>query len=229
MWRDAGRRNETMEAVVTVGRRGLPPQIMTIGGAVEFGLLFNIGRLDRTGNRYVMVQSFGGGPHCCVSVDVAIPEGRDRGIINLGDVDTAMTDRLDPAPTDIDGDGRTDFVIRDNRFFYEFAGYAGTAPPPLRIWNIRRGRAVEVSAQPRFQFAFREDLRERRGICLQARDEVTSACPAYIATAARLGRFRSAWRDMMTVYEPERDDSTINEHFPNHLRRFLRANGYLPA
>jgi hypothetical protein len=229
MWREPRGRNEIMDAVVTVRRLGLRPQRIVLGAAIEFGLLFNIGRLNQAGDRYVMVQAFGGGPHCCVSIDVAIPEGRDRGAVHLGDVDTAMTDRLDPAPTDLDGDGRIDFVVRDNRFFYEFTGYGGTALPPLRIWNIRRGRIVEVSTEPRFRTAFQQDVRERRATCLQGRDEVRSACPAYIATEARLGRFRSAWRDMLRVYDPARDDNTITEHFPRHLRQFLRTNGYLRA
>src|SRR4051812_1815484 len=50
MWREPRGRNEIMEAVVTVRRRGLRPQIMVMSAAIEFGLLFNIGRLDPAGN-----------------------------------------------------------------------------------------------------------------------------------------------------------------------------------
>jgi hypothetical protein len=176
-----------------------------------------------------MVQSYTGGPHCCVGVDVIILDGPDRGIAHLGEVDAGMTDKLDPAPTDVDGDGRTDFIIRDNRFLYEFAGYAGTAPPPLRIWNIRHGRAVEVSANPSYRREFEQDLTGRLSSCLQPVRDISSDCPEYIAIEARLGRFRTAWRAMMRIYDPAVHDSTITEHFPDHLRRFLRANGYLPA
>jgi hypothetical protein len=72
----------------------------------------------------------------------------------------------------------------------------------------------------------------RREDCLQSQSEpfgVLLACPPYVATAARLGQFRQAWRDMLSVYDHARDDGTVGERFPHHVRRFLRANGYLPA
>jgi len=119
--------------------------------------------------------------------------------------------------------------MRDTRFFYEFTSYVGTPDPPLRIWNMRRGRAVDVSAEPRFRSAYLRDLDGRRAGCLQAGDAAASDCPAYVATAARLGRFRSAWHDMLRVYDHARDDAPVGERFPHHLRRFLRANGYLRA
>ena len=227
MWGQPRGREQPIEAVIRVHRRGRPVQTMRLAAALDVGLMLEIGTLDRAGNRYVMVQSFGQGPR--ISVDLAIPEGPDRGVANLGVLDMTMLDLLDLGPTDIDGDGRTDFIIRDDRFSQEFDALNGSAPPPLRIWNIRRGRAVEVSAQPRFRFAFQQDLESRRAKCLQGQDGigVRSSCPGYVATAARLGRFRTAWRDLLRVYDRSRDDSTMNDDFTDHLRRFLRTNGYL--
>ena len=227
MWRQPRSRDHGVETIISVHRRGQQLQTMRLAAATGVGLMLHVGTLDRAGNRYVMVQSFGDGPQ--ISVDLAVPEGPDRGVVNLGAVEMTMLDVLDSGPTDIDGDGRTDFIIRDNRFFTEFDAYGGIAPPPLRIWNIRRGRAVEVSAQPRFRFVFQQDLGNRRADCLQGEDGVgvRSSCPEYVATAARLGRFRTAWRDLLRVYDRERDDSAMNDHFTDHLRRFLRANGYL--
>ena len=195
MWRAPQGRDQGIETVVNARRRGQRGQTMLLRAAIDVGLLFDIGTLDRAGHRYLMVQSFGEGPQ--VSVDLAVPEGPDRGVVNLGVVEMTMLDQLDLGPSDIDGDGRTDFILRDNRFFHDFDAYGGIAPPPLRIWNIRRGRAIDVSAEPRFQFAFRQDLGQRRADCLGGGDEVRSSCPEYVATAARLGRFRSAWRAMM--------------------------------
>jgi hypothetical protein len=220
--------NVLPDAIVTVRSPGQPAQRLVVGQSEQWNLYLTVGRLDRTGVRYVLVQGYSGGNHCCVGVRLAIPEGPNRGSFELGDVDIAAAYRPEEAPADMDGDGRTDFVVRDHRFLYEFGGYGGTALAPLRIWNVQAGRAIEVSAEPRFRAAFRQDIRGRRTACLRGeRNDIAAACPEYIATAARLGHLRTVWREMLSIYDPARHDSTINEHFPDHLRRFLRANGYL--
>jgi hypothetical protein len=89
-------------------------------------------------------------------------------------------------------------------------------------------RALDVSAERRFRPAFRRDLAGRCAGCLQAdRRAVNLDCPADVATAARVRRFHSAWRDMLSVYDSEQHDQTIDEHFPGQLRSFLRHNGYV--
>jgi hypothetical protein len=223
--------NQVRDVLITVGRGGTRPQRIAVSAAESDGLTFSVGRLDRAGTPYIMVRSFTAGFHCCFGVNLIIPEGPDRGAVELGYFDANAFDGFEGPPADIDGDGRTDFVIRDDRFYYQFAPYGGTDQPP-RIWNIRHGRAIEVSAAGRYRPVFQRDMAGRRAYCLRSRAvpfDVLLACPAYVATAARLGQFRGAWRDMLSVYDHSRDDAAVGERFPHHLRRFLRANGYLPA
>ena len=135
---------------------------------------------------------------------------------------------MDPAPGDIDGDGHTDFVGRDNRFFYEFSSYGGTHRPPPQIWNIREGRAADVSAEPRYRGLFVASAAEARSACLASeREDVDrSACAVFAAAAARFGTFDRAWEEIRQIATPKYRDLWGNL-FLAHLRQFLRVNGYL--
>ena len=80
------------------------------------------------------------GARCPVSEQVA-----DR-VLSLpmmdGDPDTGF-------PRDIDGDGMADIRRADDSFLYAFTSYAGSWAPP-RLWNLRDGALVDVSAEPRY-------------------------------------------------------------------------------
>jgi hypothetical protein len=188
----------------------------------EHGL--SVGRLDAGGQRYVMWQAYTGGAHCCFSVQLLLPDGPERGVISLGDYDMEMMIGI---PTDIDGDGRTDFVFRDDAFLYGFASFAGSFALP-QIWNVEGGRAVDVSAAPRYRALFVDGIAETRPICLDPRggDDRNGACASFVAAAARIGDFESAWRAMLGGYD-RRDDAHPGGPFPQRLRAFLVAHGYL--
>jgi len=206
----------------------------------EHGL--TVGLLDRAGTRFVMWQAYTGGLHCCFHVQLLIPEGPERGVVDLGAFDMEMMDR---APQDRDGDGRIDFVMRDDRFLYAFASFAGSFAPP-QILNVRGGRAMDVSAAPGFRALFEEHLEETREGCLSGGGERNGACAAYAASAARLGRFESAWPEIERAYERGGDwiypgdcgdgvaadgcapERMVRYDFPTALRRFLVRHGYLP-
>lgn len=203
-----------IEPRVTVTKRGRRP--LTIRGGpispvMPHGL--TVGQLDRSGTRYVMWQAYTGGAHCCFRIRLLIPEGIDRGVVELGTFDTPM---LEEAPSDIDGDGRADFVIRDNRFLYAFGSYAGSFAPP-QIWNVMNGRVLDVSAWPGFRTLFVDQLRETREPCLAGGEE-GGACASYAASAARLGRFDEVWPQIRRV-QPAQADA---------IRTFLVRHDYLP-
>jgi len=195
------------------------------------------------GRPFVLFQSFTGGAHCCSDVQLVLPERRRLRAIHVGTWDGGFLE----LPTDVDGDGAPDFVVRDNRFLYAFASYAGSHAPP-QIWNIVGGRSVDVSAGPRYRPLFVAAMNEERADCMEGGAEANSPCAAYVAAAARVGQFDRAWREMLPAYEraPQfglptgcrieaRFGACPQEHrieypdFPAALRPFLLATGYLPA
>jgi hypothetical protein len=187
----------------------------------EHGL--SVGRLDGAGSRFVMWQAYTGGAHCCFNIQLVLPDEPGRGVISLGNFDMEM---LTDIPSDVDGDGRTDFVLRDNDFLYAFASFAGSFAPP-QIWNVEGGRAVNVSAAPRYRALFVDAMAETRPICLEPGEgERNGACAAFIAAAARIGEADRAWAEMLGAYD-RGGDGDEGGPFPGRLRAFLVAHGYL--
>lgn len=188
----------------------------------EHGLL--VGRLDGEGHRFLMWQAYTGGAHCCFDIQLILLDGPERGIVSLGIFDMEM---MMEVPADVDGDGRTDFVMRDNSFLYAFASFAGSFAPP-QIWNVERGRTVNVSAAARYRPLFVEAIAETGPICLDPRggEDRNGACAAFVAASARIGDFEGAWRAMLGGYD-RRDDGHRDGPFPRRLRAFLVAHGYL--
>jgi len=190
------------------------------------------------GQPFVMFQSFTGGAHCCASIQLILPQDGHLRVIPVGTWDGDFID----LPTDVDGDGALDFVVPDNRFYYVFTSYAGSRAPP-QIWNIEGGRAVDVSAAPRYRPLFLRAMSEEHEECLVGGDDSRSPCAAYVAAAARAGQFDRAWREMLKAYERTpphgcrvaaapgscpQDQVTEDREFPDAIRHFLRETGYLP-
>jgi hypothetical protein len=187
----------------------------------EHGL--SVGRLDADGSRFVMWQAYTGGAHCCFNIQLILPDGPAPRLISLGNFDMEM---MSDIPADVDGDGRTDFVLRDNDFLYAFASFAGSFAPP-QIWNVEGGRAVNVSAAPRYRALFVEAMAETRPICLDRQGgERNGACAAFVAAAARIGEADRAWAEMLQAYD-RAGDGDGRGPFPRRLRAFLVARGYL--
>lgn len=206
----------------------LPPEWISVG----------VGQLDRSGTRYVILSAFSGGFHCCTNVYVVVPDGPNRGAYPIASFEAGTAVDYTPLPSDIDGDGTTDFVGRDTRFFYQFTGYTSTETPPPWIFNIRNGRLVDVSAEPRYRQLFEQSARELRPICLttSSYSGLDRACPQYLAAAARIGRFAEAWREIWSVHPVEippggcgfrHGDDELCLDLPTRLLHFLRTRGYL--
>jgi len=227
--------------ILIVAMPGHAPLRVLGVSTTDEGVRVAVGRWG-DGRPFVLFQSFTGGTHCCSEVQLILPEGRRLRAIQVGTWDGGFLD----LPTDVDGDGVLDFVVRDNRFLYAFASYAGSHAPP-QIWNILGGRSVDVSAAPRYRPLFAAAMNEERADCLAGGAEANSPCAAYVAAAARAGQFVRAWREMLPVYErrpefgmppgcrvraafgacPQRHWIEYPD-FPSALRPFLIATGYLP-
>lgn len=213
------------EAVVR--RPGRAPLAIRAPGTPSFGCCtVSIGRLDRSGERYAMVQTFTGGLHCCFRIQIALPDGPNPRVLEVGAFDAAPN--LSAAATgvrDFDGDGRVDFVFGDDAFLYRFSSYAGSSAP-LLILNVIDGRVVNVSAARRYRRLHLHEMEYLRPACRNGEwDFRHAACAAYVASAARIGRLDVAWREMLASYHRE-EDARLNP-FPDELREFLAERGYI--
>lgn len=112
------------------------------------------------------------------------------------------------------------------------------------------GEVVDVSARPGFRRLFERAMARDRKFCLGEEGDGSrnGACAAYVASAARLGRFESAWAEMLRAHDRESewlhwgsgckvvpsfsgcpsDQITGYKTFPEALRQFLIEHGYLP-
>jgi hypothetical protein len=172
---------------------------------------------------------------------VVYPEAGRLVVVDLGAWDGGyMT-----TPRDEDGDGRVDFVNRDNAFLYAFTNYAQSLAPPM-IQNIVDGRVEEVSTRPGFRRRFEESAREARQACIGTGSGRNGACAAYVAASARLGRFEEAWVEMLRHHERNSDwdltgcrvaegangcppGQSFAQSFPQALHALLRERGYIPS
>lgn len=192
---------------------------------------------------FVMLQSFSGGAHCCNHVQVA---GVWNALLKTVDLGSWDGDNID-LPKDITGDGVADIEVSDDRFLYAFASYASSYAPP-KFLNIVSGQAVDVSSRPHFRQFFLKSMRSAGNICSNGEtgDERNGACPAYVASAARVGKLDAAWKVMTASYDaaypwdlptgcmvateaacPE-NKRIVYKSYPEALLAFLKRGGYVP-
>jgi hypothetical protein len=240
---------ECYRASVAVTVTGKPP--VTLTGEPGRAYRVAIGRLNAgDSGASVVLQTFTGGAHCCEVFTVAEPVGDTVRVVPVtwqpegADEPQTQFDFGDiPFPADLSGDGRADLVLRDDRFLYEFASYAGSMAPPI-VLSIADGKTVDVSADPAFAETFEEELREAKAVCIDPDGfDRNGACAAYVGDAARLGRFDEAWAVMLRHYDRQSttgltrctsdyvDDACPHEEsfkdFPAALRAFLIRTGYI--
>ena len=189
--------------------------------------------------RELVVTNYTGGAHCCTQVVVWTRTPSGWKDVDLGAWDGgAMSE-----PTDADNDGSAEFVTRDNRFLYEFASYAGSFAPPM-ILAVRGGEMVDVTRQKAFEWTLRSAL-DDMGPIPEAGEERNSWLATYAATLLLLGEadpldYASSAFDPvpdwgMIACRVEMTDGLCPDGqeerlaFPEALRRFLTANGYLGA
>lgn len=191
----------------------------------------------------VILEGFTGGAHCCATLRVVIPAGRQLKVIEFEAIDGAGDATF---PKDVDGDGITDFVRQDDRFRYQFASGAGSLSPPL-IFNIYKGNLVDVTSEPGFVPIWMKYAADARALCAdRANPDRNGACAAYVAAAARLGKFAPAMKEAEMLAATGKDIelpiscrvAEVNGlcpagmerkffSFSDALRWFLRDTGYI--
>ena len=201
---------------------------------------FGLGKLDpQSDTQQVIFTSYTGGLHCCTQITVLeLLDGSWRKI-DLGQWDS---EPLTKFPSDVDGDGTPDLVLKDDRFDYAFAPYTESHKPP-RIFNIEGAKLIEVGKEARYDAVYEADMKSAHQGCMKHKN---AACAAFVANASRLGRREWAWEIMLANYRRSTDwnfpikckvpleagacpqgRSEQFREFPEALAWFLTDTGYI--
>ncbi len=198
------------------------------------------------GKPEAVVEFYSGGAHCCESIYVLeeVPGRPGR----WQKVDLGQHDGGERLPQDLDGDGLSEIVTKDESFLYAYGSYGESYAPPV-IVSVRQGRRVDLTRSP----AMRPDLRkEERRVLKMMRDPdrrtdngyiPNGVLAGYVALKLLLGEGREGWLFMLKNRDPaappERmcplEENEVGEcpvprlkvPFPVMLTFHLRAAGYV--
>ncbi len=230
----------TRTPIVTVFANG--KQVAKLEGEETFyadpPVAVQIAELDPSNkNPEVVVSFYSGGAHCCsdTSVVTSTADGSAWNTVDVGEFDGSPL-----FATDLDGDGRYEFEIRDNAFLYTFGCYA-CSEAPLEILTVENGAVKTVTTEPRFKPAHAAYL---KAMIENAPDEdVNGFLAGYVGEKSLLGESKGAWQIMLKYYDKASDwgletcdkplddqgecpGQTIKLTFPEALERMLKENGY---
>ena len=171
--------------------------------------------LDGDGEPEILVDTFSGGAHCCVTARLLTFNGS-----GYTPKDIAYRD-VGYALKDADGDGRPELVGYDPRFSSVFTAFAGSAFPP-QILQVDKGATVDVTR--RFPSLVRTDakrrLREIRGA--KRSDDIRGLLAAYVADQYLLGRGTVG----TTEVDRQRRAGRVSKGFKKELLRRLKGWKY---
>jgi hypothetical protein len=185
----------------------------------------------------VYFTSYSGGAHCCTQVIVATQVGPKWTAVDVG-----FLDGDGQFLRDLDGDGHAEIATPDNRFLYQFDGYAASFAP-LQILTVRRGEAVDASTEIQFLPAHREWLADMESWGGSDRWTSRGFLAGWVAARQRVGEGLAAWNELNAKWDHAADegeevcliDKPIEEcprrqravlKFPDRLKLFLEQNGY---
>jgi hypothetical protein len=143
--------------------------------------MLKVADLDGDGEPEVLLDTFSGGAHCCLTARLLTFNGtgytpKDMG---YGDVGYQLKDA--------DGDGRLELVGQDPRFSAVFTAFAASGFPPS-VFHVDKGAFVDVTAT--FPMLIRADAARRLKALRKAKrtDDVRGVLAAYVADQYLLGR-----------------------------------------
>jgi hypothetical protein len=204
--------------------------------------LLQIAEMDK-GNGFpeVILSTYSGGAHCCSRTRVltAGSNGERWKSVDLGWRDGGVL-----SASDLDLDGRVEFLTSDNRFLYRFSSYAGSVAP-LQIHRLAGLRFQDVTREPGFRHILQEHAEQLDRQLPEIRRQRSSAngfLAGYVAAKSLLGEREEAWRIMLELHD-RRDDWGLSEciiraprggclenrnhgTFPVALQAFLESTGY---
>jgi hypothetical protein len=192
---------------------------------------FAVRDLDGDGEPEVTLLLDSGGAHCCAWTRVYRYAPAQRGYVPVSHFwgNTSSS----PTVADVDRDGRTDFVSTDDRFAYDFNGYAGSVRP-IQIWTYDRGR-FDDTTRDHLELVRRDAARlwrlyvkDRRALPGSAR----GLLPAWAAELYVLGEGARADRELVTAgsrgyLAPAVDGPRDPAAYVAAVKRLLRRTGYI--
>jgi hypothetical protein len=177
--------------------------------------ILKVADLDGDGEPEVLVDTFSGGAHCCLTTRLLSWDGtgyqpRD---FDFRDVGYQLKD--------LDKDGRLELVGQDPIFSAAFTAFAASAFPPL-VLHVTKGKFIDDTKQ--FPSLIRKaattllkDLRKaRKG------DDIRGILAAYVADQYLLGKASIASRELARQRQAKR----ISASFKPYLLKKLKAWGY---
>jgi hypothetical protein len=189
--------------------------------------------LDGDHEPEVRVELDSGGAHCCAWTRAYRYDAANRGYVPVTHFWGNTSSR--PTIADVDDDGRPEFISTDDRFAYDFNGYAGSVRP-IQIWSYARGRFRDVTRlHP--QLVRQDAARLWRFYVKDRRDLPGSArglLPAWAADLYLVGKGAKADRELVNAgrhgylvraVDGPRDPSA----YVAAVKRLLRRTGYIHA
>jgi hypothetical protein len=179
--------------------------------------------LDNNGTAEFILKTYSGGAHCCTDIIIHHWQGNQF-------VQTAI-EGLDGGGgkfTDLNQDGRIEFITANNAFLYQFSSYAGSFPPTM-IYQFKDGNLIDVTRN--YPQELEANAWQMYQIFLESKQrnsELNGILAGYVAQKILLGEYEEGWNFMLANYDRASDwglDSYPD--FPTALRAFLIAQGYL--
>ncbi|HWH94703.1 MAG TPA: hypothetical protein VNT03_12650 [Baekduia sp.] len=177
--------------------------------------MVKVADLDGDGEPEVLVDTFSGGAHCCLTARLLTWNGtgytpKD---IEYRDVGYALKDA--------DGDGRPELVGYDPVFSGAFTAFAGSAFPP-QVLQVDHGKVVDVTRK--FPKLIRADAAARRRELRAAKrgDDVRGVLAAYVADEYLLGKGATGVKEIDRL----RRKGLISTSFKPYLLKRLKAWKY---
>jgi hypothetical protein len=177
--------------------------------------MVKVADLDGDGEPEVLVDTFSGGAHCCLTARVLTWDGT-----GYQPSDVAWHD-VGYALRDADGDGRPELVGSDPRFAGMFTAFAASAFPP-QVLQFTMGVRADVTR--RFPALVRADAKDRLRWLRRAgkRDDVRGVLAAYVADQYLLGRGSVGTAEV----DHQRRKGRVSKGFKKLLPKQLKAWGY---
>jgi virginiamycin B lyase len=201
-------------------------------GEPEYGVFgsaddFAVRDVDGDGEPEVMLELNWNGTHCCDWSRIYRYDASRKTYVPgnhfWGDGSAA------PKLEDLNRDGRPEFLSQDDRFAYDFEGYAGSLRP-IQIWAYDRGVFHDVTR--RYLDQIRRDAAKiwRLYLKYRGKSSVRAILPAWAADQYMLARSdvvdqvleEARTRGYLDIGEPGSADGYIGA-----VKRLLRRTGYI--
>jgi hypothetical protein len=209
--RDGTRYDLTIVDICDVGCILVPDE----AGGLPGTSMLKVADLDGDGDPEVLVDTFSGGAHCCLTLRVLTWDGTGYAPTDIDYRDVSY--RLD----DADGDGRPELVGQDPRFAAAFTAFAASAFPP-QVLRVDHGKVTDVTRA--FPKLVRADAADRLKDLRKARrgDDVRGLLAAYVADEYLLRKGSTGVREI----DRQRRKGRVSAGFKALLLKRLKSWHY---